>query len=41
MSVKNAMYVIFFTNQGPAIPIAVPKDKYVSLKVLKAMSFIN
>jgi histone-lysine N-methyltransferase SETMAR len=30
MSVKNVMNIIFFTNQGPDIRIAVPKRKYVN-----------
>jgi hypothetical protein len=30
MGVKTVMYVIFFTNQGPAIRIAVPKGKSVT-----------
>ena len=25
MSIKKVMYVIFFTNQGPAIQIAIPR----------------
>ena len=29
------MYVIFFTNQGPAIQIAVPKGKSVNAKFYK------
>jgi hypothetical protein len=35
MSVKKVMYVIFFTNQGHAIQIAVPKGKYVNAKFYK------
>jgi hypothetical protein len=27
MSIKKVMYVIFYTNQGPAIQIAMPKVK--------------
>ena len=30
MSIKKVMYVIFFTNQGPVIQIAVPKGKSVN-----------
>ena len=29
MSIKKVMYVIFFTNQGPAILIALPKGKSI------------
>jgi hypothetical protein len=32
MRVKNNMYAIFFTNQGPDIQIAVPKGKSVNAK---------
>ena len=35
MSVKKVMYVIFFTNQGPAIQIAVSKGKSVNAKFYK------
>jgi hypothetical protein len=35
MSVKNVMYVICFTNQGPAIQIAVPMGKSVNTKINK------
>ena len=35
MSIKKVMYVIFFTNQGPAIQIAVPKGKYVYARFYK------
>ena len=35
MSIKKVMYVIFFTNQGPAIQIAVPKDKSVNARFYK------
>ena len=35
MSIKKVMYVIFFTNQGPAIQIAVPKGKSVNAKFYK------
>ena len=35
MSIKKVMYVIFFTNQGPAIQIAVPKGKYVNARFYK------
>ena len=43
MSIKKVMYVIFLTNQGPAIQIAVPKGKSVNTRFtnFKAMSFIN
>ena len=41
MSIKKVMYVIFFTDQGPAIQIAVPKGKSVNARFYKAMSFIN
>jgi hypothetical protein len=41
MNVKNVMYVIFFTNQGPTIQIAAPKGKSVNAKFSKARSFIN
>ena len=32
MSIKKVIYIIFFTNQGPAIQIAVPKGKSVSAR---------
>ena len=32
---QKVMYVIFFTNQGPAIQIAVPKDKSVNARFYK------
>ena len=35
MSIKKVMYVIFFTNQGPAIQIAVPKGKSVNTRFYK------
>ena len=35
MSIKKVMYVIFFTNQGPAIQIAVPKGKSVNARFYK------
>ena len=35
MSIKKEMYVIFFTNQGPAIQIAVPKGKSVNARFYK------
>jgi hypothetical protein len=35
MRVEKAMYVIFFTNQGPAIQVAVPKDKSANAKFYK------
>ena len=35
MSIKKVMYVIFFTNQGPAIQIALPKGKSVNAKFYK------
>ena len=35
MSIKKVMYVIFFTNQGPAILIAVPKGKSVNARFYK------
>ena len=35
MSIKKVMYVIFFTNQGPAIQIAVPNDISVKCQVLQ------
>jgi hypothetical protein len=35
MSVKIVMYVIFFTNQGHSIQIAVPKGKSVNAKFCK------
>ena len=34
-SIKKVMYVIFFTNQGPAIQIAIPKGKSVNAKFYK------
>ena len=34
-SIKKVMYVIFFTNQGPAIQIAVPKGKSVNARFYK------
>ena len=35
MSIKKVMYVILFTNQGPAIQIVVPKDKSVNARFYK------
>ena len=35
MSIKKARYVIFYTNQGPAIQIAVPKGKICTCPVLQ------
>ena len=35
MSIKKVMYVIFFTNQGPAIQIAVPKGKSINARFYK------
>ena len=35
ISVKKVMYAIFFTNQGPAIQVAVPKGKTVNAKFYK------
>ena len=35
MSIKKVMYVIFYTNQGPAIQIAVPKGKSVNASFYK------
>ena len=35
MSTEKVMYVIFFTNQGPAIQIAVPKGKSLNAKFYK------
>jgi hypothetical protein len=35
IGVKTVMYVIFFTNQGPAIRIAIPKGKSVNAKFYK------
>ena len=35
MSIKKVMYVILFTNQGPAIQIAVPKGKSVNARFYK------
>ena len=35
MSIKKVMYVIFFTNQGPAIQIAVLKGKSVNARFYK------
>ena len=35
MNIKTVMYVIFFTNQGPAIQIAVPKGKSVNARFYK------
>ena len=35
MSIKKVMYVIFCTNQGPAIQIAVPKGKSVNARFYK------
>ena len=39
MSIKKVMYVIFFTNQGPAIQIAVPKGTSVSARFYKGNVF--
>ena len=36
MSIKKIMYVIFFTNQGPAIQIAIPKGKSVNARFYKS-----
>ena len=36
MSIKKVIYVIFFTNQGPAVQIAVPKGKSVNARFYKA-----
>jgi hypothetical protein len=41
MSVKKVMYVIFFTDQGPAIRITVSKGKYINANFYKGMAFIN
>ena len=35
MSIKKVMYVIFFSNQDPAIQIAVPKGKSVNARFYK------
>ena len=35
MRIKKVMYVIFFTNQGPAIQIALPKGKSVNTRFCK------
>ena len=35
MSIKKVVYVISFTNQGPAIQIAVPKGKSVNARFYK------
>ena len=35
MNIKKVMHVIFFTNQGPAIQIAVPKGKSVNARFYK------
>ena len=35
MSIKKVMYVIFFTNQGPAIQIAIPKGKSINARFYK------
>ena len=35
MDIKKVMYVMFFTNQGPAIQIAVPKSKSVNARFYK------
>ena len=37
MTIKKVMYVIVFTNQGPAIQIAVPKGKSVNAWVNKGI----
>ena len=37
MSVRKVMYAIFFTNQGPAIQIAVPKGKSVNSKFYRGV----
>ena len=39
MSIKKVMYVIFFTNQGPAIQIAIPKGKSVNARFYKGDVF--
>ena len=36
MSIKKVMYVLIFTNQGPAIQIAVPKGKSVNARFNKS-----
>ena len=41
MSIKKVFNVIFFTNQGPAIQIAVPKGNSVNARINKGRSFIN
>jgi hypothetical protein len=41
LSVKKVMYVVFSTNQGPAIQIATPKGKSINANFKKARSFIN
>ena len=35
ISIKKVMYAIFFTNQGPAIQIAVPKGKSANARFYK------
>ena len=35
MDIKKVMYVIIFTNQGPAIQIAIPKGKSVNARLYK------
>ena len=35
MSIKEVMHVIFFTNQGPAIQIAVPQGKSINARFYK------
>jgi hypothetical protein len=39
MIVKKVIYVFFFTNQGPAIQIAVPKGESVNTKFYKGKVF--
>ena len=39
MSIKKVMHVIFFTNQGPAIQIAVAKGKSVNARFYKGKVF--
>jgi hypothetical protein len=36
---KKAIFVIFFTNQGPAIQIAVPEGRSVNAKFHKGKVF--
>jgi histone-lysine N-methyltransferase SETMAR len=39
MSVEKVIFVIFFTNQGPTIQIAVPEGKSVNAKFYKGKVF--